>query len=75
MSESTPKQQVIGARVPYDQYRQFEQLCIEHHTNMSRAIGEYISLCLQAGEVLHSQYSVNDTRKAKPASGACGNYS
>lgn len=75
MSEATPKQQVIGARVPYDQYRQFEQLCIEHHTNMSRAIGEYISLCLQAGEVVHSQYLANDTRKAKPASGACGNYS
>lgn len=77
MSEAihTPKQQVIGARVPYSDYREFEQLCILHNTNMSRAIGEYILLCLQAGEVLHSQHSVNDTRKAKLGRGACGNYS
>jgi hypothetical protein len=47
-----PKQQIVGARVPYQEYRKFEELCIEHGTNMSRAIGEYLSLCLQHGTLL-----------------------
>lgn len=75
MSIETPKQQVIGARVPYQHYRQFEQLCIEHGTNMSRAIGEYLLHCLQAGELLISQHSGKDTRDAKHASSASGNNS
>jgi hypothetical protein len=56
-----PKQQIVGARVPYEQYRRFEELCLEHGTNMSRAIGAYLSLCLQHGTLLSLQSLPKDS--------------
>jgi hypothetical protein len=54
-----PKQQIICARVSFDNYLQFEQLCCANGTNMSRAIGEYLSHSISAGKLpLH--HLVND---------------
>jgi hypothetical protein len=54
-----PKQQIICARVPFEHYIRFEQLCCEAGTNMNRVLGEYLSYSISAGRI-SSQHLVND---------------